>query len=238
MTTKPTAALEPASGLAAALAAVQAEMPVVAKTKTANVPTRGGGSYRYTYADLADVSAAALPLLSRNGLAFVCHPREASDGYELAATLSHVSGESITGALPLHGNSPQELGSAITYARRYLLGCLTGIVTDDDDDARTAEPADRARTWDGPSTRDLIARIEAAAAALGVDDDRATMPLRRETGTDRTTMFALDPWVVLPYAEKAEAFAATELAKREADRAALADAAAAAEGSARADLNA
>lgn len=56
--------------LGAALAAVQADMPSVHKGKTANV-----GQYRYTYADLADVSAAILPLLAANGLAFTCHPR-------------------------------------------------------------------------------------------------------------------------------------------------------------------
>ena len=119
--------------LAAALAAVQGHMPSVHKGKTANV-----GQYRYTYADLADVSSAILPLLAENGLAFTCHPRRVEGGntYELAATLLHTSGETIEGALPISGNQPQQIGSAITYGRRYLLGCLTGIVTDDDDDGQ------------------------------------------------------------------------------------------------------
>jgi hypothetical protein len=33
------------------------------------------------------------------------------------------------------------VGSALTYARRYLLGCMTGIVTDDDDDGALASRA-------------------------------------------------------------------------------------------------
>src|SRR5690606_41606077 len=44
--------------LAEALAAFQAEVPTVAKTKRANV-----GQYAYTYADLADVVEAATPHL-------------------------------------------------------------------------------------------------------------------------------------------------------------------------------
>lgn len=132
--------------LATALVAFQAEMPTVLKGNTANVPTKAGGSYSYTYADLADVTEAAMPLLTKHGLAFIAKPRMTERGYELVGTLLHTSGEREEGALQLGGNTPQEIGSAITYARRYLLGCMTGIVTDDDDDgnlAQTAKPQSR-----------------------------------------------------------------------------------------------
>lgn len=130
------------ANLATALAAFQANMPSVHKGKTATVPTKNGGSYRYTYADLADVSKAALPLLSQHGLSFTTQPRHNAEtrAYELVGVLRHVSGESSEGSLPLFGNSAQELGSAMTYARRYLLGCMTGVVTDDDDDGTPPRP--------------------------------------------------------------------------------------------------
>lgn len=128
--------------IAKALAAFQAEMPTVAKSNTANVPTKAGGSYSYTYADLADVSAAATPLLAKNGLSFACLPRRCDDGsYELAGTLLHTSGESLEGSLPVFGRTAQEIGSALTYGRRYLLGCMTGIVTDADDDGAASQGA-------------------------------------------------------------------------------------------------
>jgi hypothetical protein len=130
----------PINELAAALAAFQSEMPVVPKSKTANVRTRDGGNYSYTYADLADVSAAAMPILARHGLAFTCLP--GPDG--LTAVLAHTSGQRVTGSLPIRGATPQEVGSSLTYNRRYLLGCLTGLVTDDDDDGNTAERAAKA----------------------------------------------------------------------------------------------
>jgi len=130
--------------IAKALAAFQAEAPTVSKGKTAKVPTKSGGSYSYTYANLADVVEAAYPLLSKHGLSFSCVPRPTERGYELAGVLLHVSGEKLEGSLPLSGGTPQELGSALTYMRRYLLGAMTGLVTDDDDDgAASQRPASR-----------------------------------------------------------------------------------------------
>lgn len=122
--------------IAKALAALQAELPTVAKSKRANV-----GQYGYTYADLSDVSEAVMPLLSKHGLAFTAPPRRTEHGYFLVGILMHESGEFIEGDYPLTGNQPQQIGSAITYGRRYLLGCMTGVVTDDDDDGHLAQEA-------------------------------------------------------------------------------------------------
>lgn len=196
----PAAALPPGGNIAAAIAALQSELPVVGKTKTAQIPGRNGGQgYSYTYADLGDVSAAVMPLLGKHGLAFSCAPRAGERGYELAGALLHTSGEVREGALPLHGNDPQALGSAITYARRYLLGCLTGVVTDDDPDAHPAQGAARTRQWDGPSTADLLNQIDADAARAGVTYEQATEKFRQ--GRPLDALDALDPWVVAPLAE-------------------------------------
>lgn len=127
--------------LAKALAAFQKELPKVGKDKTAKM-----GSYSYTYADLASLTHTVLPLLTKHGLSFVAAPRQTENGYELAGILLHTSGEQIEGALPLYGRQPQEIGSAITYARRYLLGCLTGVVTEDDDDAQAAVKSSRTQS--------------------------------------------------------------------------------------------
>lgn len=131
--------------IAAALSAFQAEMPTVAKTKQANA-----GSYRYTYADLADVQAAAMPLLTKHGLAFTCLPGFSDGALILTGRLMHASGF-LEGSLPLFGRQAQELGSSITYARRYLFGALTGVVTDDDDDGHSATQG-RTATQPKPST--------------------------------------------------------------------------------------
>ena len=150
--------------LAKALAAFQAEAPTVSKGKTAKVPTKSGGSYSYTYANLADVVEAAYPLLSKHGLSFACVPRPTERGYELAGVLLHISGEKLEGSLPLSGSTPQELGSALTYMRRYLLGAMTGLVTDDDDDGAAASRKPPFRKETGEVATDAQQRALHAAA--------------------------------------------------------------------------
>ena len=123
-----------------ALAAVQRVLPRIDKGKTAEVPTKNGGKYTYSYADLADVSAQILPLLGANGLSFTSWPTLTANRFVLRYELLHSSGESKTGEYPLPIDaSAQALGSAITYARRYTLCAVTGVAPDDDDDAAAAD---------------------------------------------------------------------------------------------------
>lgn len=164
--------------LAKALAAFQADMPTVAKNKTAKVPTKSGGSYSYTYADLADVTEAAMPLLTKHGLSFACLPGVDEHGPKLTGTLLHTSGEMISGSLPIRGATPQEVGSSLTYMRRYLLGCITGLVTDDDEDgALASRPA--------PKTRKKAEPAPPPPEDEGLPDEK---PMTTRT---RSQMFAL-----------------------------------------------
>jgi hypothetical protein len=134
------------ANLDAALVAFQREMPTVAKSKRANV-----GQYAYTYADLADVIGAAVPVLTKHGLAFAGSSRHVEGGrYEVVGILSHESGEHREGALPISGNTAQQLGSAITYMRRYLFGVMTGVVTDNDDDGSLASAQKQRRSSTQP----------------------------------------------------------------------------------------
>lgn len=131
--------------LAEALAHVQAKLPRITKTETAQVRS-DKGSYSYSYADLADVSAQIMPLLGEHGLSFICKPTHTPDGrFVLAYSLLHVSGGREDGEYPLPtGGTPQALGSAITYGRRYCLCAVTGVAPDDDDDdAQAAQQASR-----------------------------------------------------------------------------------------------
>jgi hypothetical protein len=134
----------PGSPLAAALAELQTQLPLITKDQTAKVDTRTGGSYKYSYADLAQISRAVLPILGKLGLSFTSRPTLREDGkFVLAYELLHTSGESRGGEYPLPvGGSPQEIGGAITYARRYCLCAATGVAPEDDDnDAVLAERA-------------------------------------------------------------------------------------------------
>jgi len=122
--------------LSAALAAFQADLPQVLKTQTATVQTKAGGSFGYSYADLAQVSAAVLPKLGALGLSWTTLPTmSAENRFVLSYRLMHTSGESLAGEYPLpQTGTSQEIGSAITYARRYALCSVVGVAADKDDD--------------------------------------------------------------------------------------------------------
>lgn len=140
-------AVEPATSLTEALAQVQAGLPHIQKNKTAQVQMKGGGSYSYKYADLADIQPLVLPLLAAQGLSWVTRPTVVPEvGLALAYELTHTSGEQIGGVYPLPDarvRTPQELGSALTYARRYVLCCVVGIVPDEDEDGALAVSAQK-----------------------------------------------------------------------------------------------
>lgn len=128
--------------LAEALAKFQASVKPIHKDKRARIES-AKGKYEYTYADLASVIDAIRAPLSAAGLA-VSQPTIFKDGgLWLRTVLVHTSGEFLESFYPLPNNpgSPQAMGSAITYARRYTLASILGIVTEDDDDGRKAKPA-------------------------------------------------------------------------------------------------
>lgn len=119
--------------IAAALAAFQADLPGVGKDSV-------NPHFKSKYADLADMSKAILPALAKQGLAFVSMPTMDADvGFALQYALIHESGGKLEGLYPLPaGGNEQQKGSAITYARRYCLGAVTGVAADDDDDGNAA----------------------------------------------------------------------------------------------------
>jgi hypothetical protein len=126
---------EPPKTLAEALVMLQAQLPEVAKTADAQYGK---------YADLTVVSRALLPLLASCGLSWTCRPTIMEDGggrFVLDYALKHVSGEETSGLYPLPTTgSPQQIGSAITYARRYALCAVTGLAPGgDDDDGQAGE---------------------------------------------------------------------------------------------------
>lgn len=87
------------------------------------------------YADLAAVWEACRAPLSANGLAVIQLPGRNGAGLYVDTILTHAEGEWISSRLymtPVQ-DSPQGIGSAITYARRYGLQAIVGIAPEDDD---------------------------------------------------------------------------------------------------------
>ena len=165
--------------IASALALFQSTVEAIPKNRTANA-----GSYSYTYADLADIMAAIRKPLADNGLSV--SQSVASDGGTVAVqtTVSHKSGEWMESDLLMlpSGNTPQTAGSALTYARRYSLSAMLGIVTDDDDDGNAAQQAVKSAPPSPEASESQRKAIFAIARNLGIEKDALEAAAVKEFG--------------------------------------------------------
>lgn len=134
--------------LAPALVKAQAAVPAVVKDGV-------NPHFKSTFATLGAITDAALPALNANGFALIQGGGAVSDdaGLEVVTRLLHTSGQWIESGVrvPMGRADPQAMGSAITYARRYLLAAILGIVADADDDGHAAMPATPASAPPRPS---------------------------------------------------------------------------------------
>jgi ERF superfamily protein len=128
------------SALALALSKVQGIVGAIPKTKVAKVSSqRTGQTFSYSYADLADIWEAIRKPLSDNELAVTqLFVAELGKNY-LQTMIIHSSGEWMKSLLELDSHEKiQELGSEITYLRRYGISSILGIVADEDEDGQAA----------------------------------------------------------------------------------------------------
>ena len=123
----------------AALLAAQKEFPPIAKTKTADM-----GNYRYKYADLSDIFEAVTPILHKHDLALSQSLVSDEGRVGIETRLYHTSGhvEDFGALLLPAGGTPQNAGSALTYARRYAACAALGIVADEDVDGQQTTRTD------------------------------------------------------------------------------------------------
>lgn len=114
--------------ISAALAKAQGQIEGASKGKV-------NPAFKSKYADLASIWDACREALSTNGLAVLQIPNETPDGMLLTTMVTHSSGQWFRSSYPVRPvqATPQGLGSAITYARRYALMAMVGIAPEDDD---------------------------------------------------------------------------------------------------------
>lgn len=119
--------------IAAALTKVQRNLQPASKDAT-------NPFFKSKYASLASVWENCRQLLALNDLA-ISQIMETVDGKpHLNTLLIHSSGQWLKSQMPItpKKQDPQSFGSALTYARRYGLSAIVGIVADDDDDGNQA----------------------------------------------------------------------------------------------------
>lgn len=145
-------------------ALIKAQSEMRTATKDAKNP-----HFRSNYADFNSVSEACRDALHRNGLTFVQPTRIHESGVTVVVTrILHTSGQMIEGEYPVLAKDmtdPQKHGAGLTYARRYALASMLGIVQEDDDGNAAAghtQPAQPAR----PVAAQNIAKVASPANEL------------------------------------------------------------------------
>jgi ERF superfamily protein len=142
--------------IATALAKAQGEMGGAVKDSA-------NPFFKSKYADLASVWDACRGPLSKHGLAVVQSPSAEGMRVSVDTLLTHTSGQWMRGTVSVNAkdDSPQAVGSAITYLRRYALQSFAGVAPEDDD-------AEAAQGRSKPQ--------QAAPAAVSQSATVATMP--------------------------------------------------------------
>lgn len=136
---RPTSQVIPHESLSDALSAAQAE---IENPPLDRVNPHFGSKYS-TLSALLNVVRAVLP---KHGLSFSQLPsiHRTEDGQETLLLVTQIthgrSKESVQGVYPVRPTKqdPQGFGSALTYARRYSLSAMVGVVGEEDDDGNDA----------------------------------------------------------------------------------------------------
>jgi len=92
--------------------------------------------YNFKYADLSDIWDAIRKPLTDNGFSIVQLVQSEEGKNYIVTKLFHISGECIESKtlIEFTAKKHQDVGSSITYYRRYALSAMLGIVSDEDVD--------------------------------------------------------------------------------------------------------
>jgi hypothetical protein len=99
--------------------------------------------FKSKYADLASCWEACRKPLTDNQLTILQPVKADGPSVTVTTILAHSSGQWMSESLTMTAgaNTPQAIGSAITYGRRYGLCAMVGIAPEDDDGEGATRPA-------------------------------------------------------------------------------------------------
>ena len=140
------------------------------------------------YADLDVITRIVRPIYGEHGLAFTQAPWQSEDGEILITTLIHESGQWMRSAMKIKAVpnnkgevTPQSVGSAITYAKRYSLAAMANIAqTGEDDDGNLASDSIDEADPVTPTAPTAVAVADPASSSTGevavISSPAATSP--------------------------------------------------------------
>ena len=122
-----------------ALADFQERCPEIRKSKKANIATRNGADYEYTYAPLEEITRTIRPILRECGLSYSWDVAQGDGALIVTCVLRHIEGHAERASFPVPVDSgarmsaAQKNGAALTYGRRQSLIAVLGLTTADPD---------------------------------------------------------------------------------------------------------
>jgi hypothetical protein len=140
--------------------------------------------FKSKYATLAQVRDTTAPVLAKHGLAIIQVTDMIDGALFLVTRLVHKSGQWIEGLYPIAIGKPQEMGSALTYGRRYSLAGVCGIASEEDDDGNEGSKGEAPKVM--PSANGTYG---ASKAATRGDYNAFITAIRNSTG-----VAALEKW--------------------------------------------
>jgi hypothetical protein len=104
--------------------------------------TENNPFYNSKYAPLSEILNISRPIMGKYGLSVIQSPSTDADKVTIHTLIMHSSGQWIEPeplTIKADKVTAQGAGSAITYARRYVLSAILGMSSEDDDDGNNAE---------------------------------------------------------------------------------------------------
>ena len=99
--------------------------------------------FKSKYADLGEVLSVVRPALSKHGIALMQITDVTDTGVVLHTRLTHSSGQWIEGVYPVSQlGTHQQMGAALTYAKRQALSAMVGVAGEDDTDGEDTKDVD------------------------------------------------------------------------------------------------
>jgi hypothetical protein len=123
--------MEAASTLNKKLLEFQKNISAIKKTKK-------NPHFKNTYSDINEILSEVKPILSQLNIVL---SQPIVDGIQYSRIIDSDTGETLSSSIKLPDNlQPQQLGSAITYYRRYTLVSLLSLETEEDNDGNGTTP--------------------------------------------------------------------------------------------------
>lgn len=158
-----------------ALAAFQAEVPVIRKTRAVSFNEREGSAVAYRYAELSQIERVVRPLALKHGLSWTFDSRMEEGLLTATCKVIHVDGHHETASFSAPSakqakmNVIQAAGSTRSYAKRYALIDALGLsIAEEDDDGRAGGAEEESEQI----TTSHMADLTSLMTEVGADKER------------------------------------------------------------------